>query len=107
MPRTRILVLTGTALAPFFAMANGAPASFKDWVMGTVVPLGNALMGLFFALGFIAFLIGIVRFFFMGGEENREKGKQFAFWGIIGFAVLFSMWGLVQLLLKTVGFQTP
>ena len=57
--------------------------------------------GILVALGFIFFLIGMVRFFFSESEENREKGRQFALWGIIALVVLFSVWGIVNILVST------
>lgn len=63
-----------------------------DLVNGSVVPL-------VYALAFLLFIFGMVRFFFFGGEENREKGKTFMIWGVIGFVVMFSVWGIVRLLL--------
>ncbi|MDQ1299924.1 MAG: hypothetical protein QG636_592 [Patescibacteria group bacterium] len=63
-----------------------------DLVNGSVVPL-------IYALAFLLFIFGMVRFFFFGGEENRAKGKTFMLWGIIGFVVMFSVWGIVRLLL--------
>ncbi|OGZ05245.1 MAG: hypothetical protein A2845_02940 [Candidatus Lloydbacteria bacterium RIFCSPHIGHO2_01_FULL_49_22] len=54
------------------------------------------------------FWIAAIMFFFWGvvkfiGNANdpveREKGKQFIIWGIIAFVVLFSVWGIVRILL--------
>lgn len=76
--------------------------TFKNLVEGTIVPIfDGAIIPLFYALAFIMFLIGIVRYFFFGGEEAREKGKQFIVWGLVGFFVIFSVWGIVRLLLAT------
>ena len=76
--------------------------TFKELVEGTIVPIvDGAVMPLLYALAFIMFLIGIVRYFFFGGEEAREKGKQLIVWGLVGFAVIFSLWGIVKLLLAT------
>lgn len=80
-----------------------AASSFKDLVNKTIVPIGNALVSVIYALAFLFFLAGAFRFFFLGGDEGREKGKQFMLWGIIAFAVLFSLWGIVRLLLASVG----
>lgn len=78
--------------------------SFKALVYDMIVPIiDQAIMPLLYALAFIAFLIGIVRYFFFGGEEAREKGKQLMVWGIVGFVVIFSVWGIVRLLLTTFG----
>lgn len=66
-----------------------------EFVNGAVIPL-------MYALAFLFFVAGLVRYFFIeGGEEGREKGKQMALYGLIGLAVIFSVWGLVNLLLAT------
>ncbi len=75
--------------------------TFADLVTSLVTFVNTAIFPLLQAIAFIGFLIGMVRYFFMGGEESRQKGKQFMLWSIIGFAVLFTMWGIVNLLLAT------
>lgn len=76
--------------------------TFKTLVVGTIVPIfDQGIIPLLYAIAFIAFLIGIVRYFFFGGEEAREKGKQFILWGLVGFFVIFSIWGIVKLLLTS------
>jgi uncharacterized membrane protein YjfL (UPF0719 family) len=76
--------------------------SFKQLVENTLVPLiDQSVIPLLYALAFILFLIGIVRYFFLGGEEARTKGKSFMLWGVIGFVVIFSVWGIVRLLLAS------
>jgi hypothetical protein len=62
----------------------------------------NAVIPLLFALAFLFFLINIVRYFFIqGGEEGQTKGRQAVLYGLIGLVVLFSIWGIVNLLLTT------
>jgi hypothetical protein len=75
--------------------------TFKSSVDHLVSFANTSIIPLLFALAFIFFLIGLLRFFFFPSEENREKGRQFAFWGIVGFVVLFSIWGIVSLLVST------
>lgn len=91
----RLAVLFVGAVAPVFAHAK----TFAEIVNTQVVPLGNTVIGLLFALAFLFFLAGVARMFFSTNEETRQKGRQFAIWGIIGLAVLFSVWGLVNILL--------
>ncbi len=74
--------------------------TFLDLTNSIVGLVDSAVIPLLYAIAFIMFLIGMVRFFFMGGEEARQKGKQFMLWAIIGFVVLFSVWGIVRLLLS-------
>ena len=67
--------------------------------------LNNIAIPLIFALAFGVFIWGIVNYFFLNAndEKARASGKQFALWGIVGIALLFSVWGLVNLLLSTLG----
>lgn len=74
--------------------------TFADFTQTIVSLVDTAVIPLLYAIAFIGFLIGIVRYFFMGGEEGRTHGKQFMLWSVVGFAVLFSVWGLVRLLLS-------
>lgn len=79
-------------------------ATFASLVYDGIVPfIDGAVLPLLYAIAFACFIFGMFKFFFTGGEENREKGKQFAFWGIIGFVVLFGVWSIVKLLLTTIG----
>lgn len=83
-----------------------APASsglsFKDLVETKLIPIGNQVITLLYAVAFVAFLYGMFRFFFTEGAAGREKGKQFMIYGVIGLAVLFSVWGLVNIFLTTI-----
>ncbi len=73
--------------------------TFAQSVNKLVAFVDNSIIPLIFALAFLFFLIGMVRFFFSQDAENREKGKQFAVWGVIGLVVMFSLWGIVNLFL--------
>lgn len=56
-------------------------------------------MPVFMAIAFIVFLWGIFKYFIWGAENEMEKaeGRKFAMWGIIGFVIILSIWGLVNL----------
>ncbi len=77
--------------------------TFAELVYGTIVPIvDRGIIPFLYAIAFLFFLFGIARFFFSDSEENRKKGKDFALYGIIGFFVLFSVWGIVKLLLSVI-----
>ena len=83
--------------------------SFKDLVGGPssgIIGLVNStVVPIIFALAFGFFIWGVVKYFFLHGDNDtaRAEGQQFILWGIVGMAVLFSVWGLVNLLLSTLG----
>lgn len=91
-----------TALLFFLPLAARA-ASLKEFTAGIVTFVNTSVVPLIYAIAFLVFIIGMVRFFFIEGEEARQKGKQLMLWGIIAFVVMFSVWGIVNLLLATLG----
>ncbi len=56
------------------------------------------------AVAFIVFLWGIYKYFIYGASNESEKaeGRKFAMWGIIGFVVITSVWGIVNIVKSTV-----
>lgn len=77
--------------------------SFADLVYNQIIPfIDGYVIQTLYAVAFLFFIFGMFRFFFTGGEENRQRGKQFAVWGLLGLVILFSVWGLVQILLGSV-----
>lgn len=73
---------------------------------GVIGIINVVIVPVIFALTFLVFIWGLLKYFFLhgGNEEKRTEGRQFVLWGIIGMVVLFSVWGLVKLLLSTLGF---
>jgi hypothetical protein len=69
-----------------------------DLINGIAVPV---LM----AVAFIVFLWGVYRYFILGADSETERatGKQFVLWGIIGFVIILTVWGLVALVGSTLG----
>lgn len=96
----KLAALILIAATPLMARA----VTFRGIVEDEIVPfINDGVIPLLYALAFIFFLIGMVRFFFSASEEKREQGKQHAFWGIIGLVVLFGVWGFVKLFLSILG----
>lgn len=61
--------------------------------------INGILMPVFMAIAFIVFLWGVFKYFIWGAENEMEKadGRKFVMWGIIGFVIILSLWGLVNL----------
>lgn len=75
---------------------------------GIINLINGILVPVLFAIAFIVFLWGVFKYFIWGGENESEKaeGRKFAMWGVIGFVVILSLWGLVNLAMSTLGFST-
>lgn len=77
--------------------------------------INGILVPVLFAVAFIVFLYGIARsyIFSRGDVEEVKKGHTLILWGLIAFAVMISVWGLVNVVANTFGLggyyapQTP
>ncbi len=69
--------------------------------------INNVLVPVLFAVAFIVFIWGAFTTFILGANSDdvKEKGKNLMLWGLIGFFVMVSVWGLVNILTGTVSFS--
>lgn len=67
--------------------------------------INEDLVPVLMAIAFIVFLWGVYRYFILGAadEGKRAEGRQFVLWGVIGFVVILSLWGLVSVVQTTLG----
>lgn len=93
--RSFVLWTLAVAVVPLSAEAK----TFAEIVNGDIVPLGDKLIELLYALAFIFFLVGMVRYFFSQNAESRQQGKYFAIYGIMALVLLFVLWGIVRFLI--------
>lgn len=73
-------------------------------IAGSIIEFINRiLVPLVFALAFALFLFGVFRFFFLKSADpkSREEGRKFIVWAVVAFAVMVSVWGLVNLVANT------
>ena len=68
--------------------------------------INNVVVPVLFAIAFIVFLWGAFNAFILGANSDdvKEKGKNLMLWGLIGFFVMVSVWGLVNILTGSVSF---
>ena len=69
--------------------------------------INGVLVPFIFAIAFLVFVWGIFKYFILGGGEqaSRDEGKQFMLYGIAGFVIMVSVWGIVNLLSSGLGFN--
>lgn len=70
--------------------------------------INNIAVPLVFAMAFIVFIWGVFTYFIRGAAdaEKRQTGTHFMLYGIIGFFVMISVWGLVHILTGTIHFNS-
>jgi NADH:ubiquinone oxidoreductase subunit 2 (subunit N) len=95
------LAVLALPLVSFAAINNVSDAG--SFVINTI---NNILVPVIFAIAFIVFLYGAFDTFILGANDDAKKGagKNLMLWGLIGFFVMVSVWGLVNILTGTIGF---
>ena len=105
----KIIALTSGVLAtlavPLTALAQ-ALNNASDLGSKIINIINTVLVPVLFAVAFIVFLYGAFKTFIIGAnsEEVKEEGKNLVLWGLIGFFVMVSIWGLVNILTGTLIF---
>lgn len=106
----KALALTSGVLAtlalPLVSFAQTQVNNLSDVGKFIVSTINNIFVPVIFAIAFIVFVWGAFETFIIGAndDEVKTKGKNLMLWGLIGFFVMVSVWGLVNILTGTVNF---
>jgi len=94
----KLLGIGGTSVGP---SSNGI-VGIGYMILGLI---NQVLVPVLFAIAFITFLWGVYKYFIAEGdsEDGQKKGKQLMLYGIIGFFIMVSLWGLVNVVANTFG----
>ncbi len=109
----RLLRLSSLAAAfalPFAAAAQqgiNIDAIKKPYTDQIIYFINFVLVPVVMAIAFIVFIWGVYNYFIKGADDetSRSTGRQFTLWGVIGFVVILSLWGLVNLFMSTLGLR--
>ncbi|TAL49576.1 hypothetical protein EPN83_00315 [Patescibacteria group bacterium] len=64
----------------------------------------NPLILLLFTIALLFFFWGIFQFVSRTGDETkRAEGKKHILWGLVGMFIMFSVFGLIRIILNTLG----
>ncbi len=105
MKKNILLLSLLICAAPTLAFAADFPTNgtFSDviyWIIG----IFNLLVPLIIGAAIVVFLYGTTVFIAKAGDqEGRQSGRNFMLYGIIGIAVMVSVWGLVKFVTNTFG----
>ncbi len=108
----KALVLTSGTFAalalPLVSSAATTIANISDVGSFMINTINNIIVPVLFAIAFIVFVYGAFETFIIGANSDsvKEKGKNLMLWGLIGFFVMVSVWGLVNILTGTVSFTS-
>ncbi len=94
-----------TLFAPMIALAQDA--TYFTNFLGQVTGFIDAAIPFVFALAFLVFIWGMFKAFILGGSdpEKQSEGKQLMLYAIVGFVIMVSLWGVVNLVTGIFGFD--
>lgn len=70
-------------------------------VLCTIGNILNILVPILISLGVVYFIWGVITYVIASDEEAKKTGRNRIIYGIIGLAVIVSVWGLVRVLTQT------
>lgn len=107
MKKARVLASLSALAVPVVSFA--ATSTLKD-LIALIAGYLNQALALLMGFAVLMFVYYIVQYFIrpIGGEERTEALK-YLMWSLIGFFVIVSFWGIVNILLTTFNFgqNTP
>ena len=75
--------------------------TFKELVDTVTDGLAKTIVQFLFILATVYFFWGVVQYVLSPEQENRNKGRMYMVWGIIGLVVMFSVYSLIVILQST------
>lgn len=98
-----LITLAAFALPLVSSAALNNVSDVGSFIINTI---NGIIVPVLFAIAFIVFVWGAFQTFILGANSTdvKEKGKNHMLWGLIGFFVMVSVWGLVNILTGTVSF---
>ncbi len=62
--------------------------------------MNHEVIPVILGISFVVFLWGIVHYYILHGADTneREHARSFMLWGLIGMVLLFTVWGIVNLI---------
>ena len=101
----RFAVFAVSSFAFASAPVANAAVSNLDGLIGEVKRYMGYAVPIIVGLAVIAFMYGVLMFIWNAGDDTkREEGKMFILYGLIGLAVMTTLWGLVRIFAGTFGF---
>lgn len=97
----RFIVLASITLLPVITYAQTLQIFFRNMVTFLISVVLPVLLG----IGFLFFVINVIRFFVFGAaeQEAREKAKNLAIYSVAAFLIIVLFWGVVNLFVGAIG----
>ncbi len=89
------IIALAAVLAP--SVASAAVLTDVNSVVSTATSIGNTVIGILIAFAVIYIIYNVIRFIMAEGDDRAAHRSNIG-WGIVGLAIILSIWGLVAIL---------
>ena len=106
MKKATIISATILTLSPFIAFAQPTATrtkTLKDLIVLIAYYL-NIILGLMMGLAVVFFVYNVIKYFILKSDSERKEVNNYIMWSLIGFFIILSFWGLVNILTSTFNF---
>ncbi len=77
--------------------------SFDQLLKNINTQIIEPILWVLFGLATVYFIYGVLQFLWKAdSEEGRKNGKSSMIWGLVGMAIMFSVLGIINLILGTI-----
>jgi predicted PurR-regulated permease PerM len=82
--------------------------SIQEFIIAIMTFINNVLIPFIFGLALLFFVWNAFRFFILGSEDKdaKDKARNLALYSVAGFVFLVSIWGIVNLLVNGLGWNS-
>ncbi|MBU6231068.1 MAG: hypothetical protein KGI45_02330 [Patescibacteria group bacterium] len=70
-------------------------------VIGLVAGYLNMILELLMGLAVVVFVWYVIKYFILKPDTKRSEAAQYVMWSVIGFFVILSVWGIVNIMTAT------
>lgn len=91
-----VLILVAAPLSAYAA----SPRDLRE-LIGSVMDIINLTVPVIFGLAVLAFLYGILKYIFARDIKKIDEARNLIVFGVIGLAVMLSVWGLARFVKNT------
>ncbi|MBP6858616.1 MAG: hypothetical protein KBC33_02175 [Candidatus Pacebacteria bacterium] len=85
-------------------VASAATSKTLSSVIDLIISYANKVLVLMMGIAVVAFVYHVIKYFILADSERKEAAP-YVMWSLVGFFVILSMWGLVNILQNTFGLQ--
>ncbi len=98
------IVTSLALLVPYVAFAQiSQPVRDANSLTRKLMDIGNVIIGFLIAIAVIYIVYNALMFIMKAGTDDAATYRKAVLWGIVGLAVILSIWGLVAILTNTFG----